>query len=132
MEKKKISNTSQEVDLRLGKRDLYLPIKILEGLKHKVTIRHQHSKCSENNTCKEHLVHWRQQLFAELFPSYSDVLSNAQGMSPAFPPPPMTMLIFHGLQNQDLFIDRSHVSTLSGGKGGGAKNAAKEEHTLLI
>ena len=30
----------------------------------------------------------------------------------------MTMLIFHGLQNQDPFINRWHVSTLSGGKGG--------------
>ena len=29
------------------------------------------------------------------------------------------MLIFHGLQNQDPFIDRLHVSTLSGGGGGG-------------
>ena len=35
----------------------------------------------------------------------------------AFPRPPITMLIFHSPQNQDLFIDRSHVSTLSGGKG---------------
>ena len=41
------------------------------------------------------------------------------------------MLIFHGLRNQELFFDRSHVSTLSGGKGG-AKKAAKEQHLLLI
>ena len=38
---------------------------------------------------------------------------------------------FHGLRNQDPFIDRSHVSTLSVGKGG-AKKAATEEHALLI
>ena len=50
---------------------------------------------------------------------------------PAFPPPPITMLIFHGLRKQDLFIDLSLVSTLSVGKGG-AKKAVKEEQALLV
>ena len=36
---------------------------------------------------------------------------------PTLPPLPITMLIFHGLRNQDLFINCSHVSTLSWGKG---------------
>ena len=40
------------------------------------------------------------------------------------------MLIFHGLRNQDPFINFSHVSTLCGGKGG-VKKAAKGEHVLL-
>ena len=48
-----------------------------------------------------------------------------------FPHPPTAMLICHGLRNQDPFIDCSHVSTLSGGKGG-AKKAAKEENALPI
>ena len=58
------------------------------------------------------------------------ILVKTVGTIPAFPPSPITMLIFHGLQNQDPFIDPWHVSTLSGGKGG-AKKAAKEEQTLL-
>ena len=53
------------------------------------------------------------------------------GTIPDFPHPPITMLIFHGLRNQDPFIYHSHVSTLSGGKGG-AKKAAKEENALPI
>ena len=44
---------------------------------------------------------------------------------PPFPPPPITMLIFHGLWNQD------QHSTLSGRKVG-VKKAAKEEQVLLI
>ena len=57
------------------------------------------------------------------------ILVKTVGTIPAFPPPPITVLIFHGLRNQDPFIDRSHVSTLSWG---GVKKAAKEEQTLLI
>ena len=53
------------------------------------------------------------------------------GTIPVFPHPPIAMLICHGLRNQDPFIDRSHVSTLSGRKGG-AKKAAKEENALPI
>ena len=73
---------------------------------------------------------------ARLETNYQEILSQTilvktVGTIRAFPPPPITMLIFHGLQNQDPFIDRWHVSTLSGGKGG-AKKAAKEEQTLLI
>ena len=41
-------------------------------------------------------------------------------------PSPITILIFHGLQNQDPFIDRWHVSTLSGGKGGAQKRQRKK------
>ena len=40
------------------------------------------------------------------------ILVKTVGTIRAFPPPPITMLIFHGLQNQDPFIDRCHVSTL--------------------
>ena len=43
-----------------------------------------------------------------------------------FFPPPMTMLIFHGLRNRDPFIDRSHVSTFSGDKGGPRKTQRKK------
>ena len=62
------------------------------------------------------------------------ILVETVGTIPDFPPPPVTdseITVFHGLRNQDPFIDHSHVSTLSGGKGG-AKKAAKEEHVLLI
>ena len=65
------------------------------------------------------------------FDTVATILVKTVGTIRAFPPPPIKMLIFHGLQNQDPFIDRWHVSTLSGGKGG-AKKAAKEEQTLLI
>ena len=50
---------------------------------------------------------------------------------PTFPPAFIIMLIFHDSENQDPFIDRLHVSTLSEGKGA-QKKAAKEEHVLLI
>ena len=66
-----------------------------------------------------------------LMVSEPTILVKTVGTIRAFPSPPITMLTFHGLQNQDPFIDRWHVSTLSGGKGG-AKKAAKEEQTLLI
>ena len=45
------------------------------------------------------------------------------------------MLIFHGLQNQDPFIDRLHVSTLSGGGGGGGgreKGSDRRPHVAHI
>ena len=45
------------------------------------------------------------------------ILVKTVGTIRAFPPPPITMLIFHGLQNQDPFIDPWHVSTLPGGRG---------------
>ena len=61
----------------------------------------------------------------------STILVKPVGTISAFLPPPITKLILFGLRNQDRFIDRSHVSTLSGGGGGRvAKKAAKEE--LLI
>ena len=41
------------------------------------------------------------------------------------------MLLFHGLRNQDPFINRSHVSTLSGGKGGGGREKARERRTRV-
>ena len=64
------------------------------------------------------------------FPTSTNLVKTV-GKIRAFPPPPITMLIFHCLQNQDPFIDSWHVSTLSGGKGG-AKKATKEDQTLLI
>ena len=59
------------------------------------------------------------------------ILVKTVGTIPAFPPPSITMLIFHGLRIQVPFIERSHVSTLSGGKRA-VKKATKEEHTLVI
>ena len=51
---------------------------------------------------------------------------------PAFPPPSITMLIFRGVRNQDPFIDRSHVSTLSGGEGGRGKGSERRTHVAHI
>ena len=45
------------------------------------------------------------------------ILVKTVGTIRAFSPSPITMLIFHGLQSQDPFIDSWHVSTLSGGEG---------------
>ena len=42
------------------------------------------------------------------------------------------MLIFHGLQNQDPFIDRWHVSTLSGGEGGRKKGSERRTNRAHI
>ena len=44
----------------------------------------------------------------------------------------MTMLIFHGLRKRDPFIDRSHVSTLSGGKGGREKGSERKTRVAHI
>ena len=45
------------------------------------------------------------------------ILVKTVGTIRAFSPSSITMLIFHGLQSQDPFIDSWHVSTLSGGEG---------------
>ena len=42
------------------------------------------------------------------------------------------MLIFHSLQNQDPFIDRWHVSTLSGGKGERKKDSERRTNVAHI
>ena len=69
---------------------------------------------------------------ARLETNYQEILSQTilvktVGTIRAFPPPPITMLIFHGLQNQDPFIDRWHVSTLSGGKGAQKRQRKKNK-----
>ena len=64
---------------------------------------------------------------------FATILVKSIGTIRVFPPPSITMLIFHGLQNQY----RSSIAgmfqhCLGGGGVGGAKKTAKEEHTLLI
>ena len=60
------------------------------------------------------------------------ILVKTVGTICAFPPPPITMLIFHSLQNQDAFIDRWHVSTLSGRKGGAKKGSERRTNVAHI
>ena len=55
------------------------------------------------------------------------ILVKTVGTIRAFPPPSITMLIFHGLQNQDPFIDRWHVQHCLGGRG--ARKAGSERRT---
>ena len=105
-----------------------------------VPIGEQHSPALASDWAQWHIGKLLKVLLSGLvFPSNSvnwllwetTILVKTVGTICAFPPPPITMLIFHGLQNQDPFIDRWHVSTLSGGRGR-ERQAVKEEHTLLI
>ena len=67
-----------------------------------------------------------------LEPVYSTTLVKTVGTIPVFPHPPIAMLICHGLRNQDPFIDRSHVSTLSGGEGGRKKGSERRKRIAHI
>ena len=70
------------------------------------------------------------QLFLQLLVAVQDAVHlhvqlKLLGQFPLFSPSSITMLIFHGLQNHDSFINRLRVSTLSGGRGGCEKGREK-------